>query len=156
MGEQEATPMPTHQTHSNDSVPAATMAEVSATVFAAATGVEPPERATSVLSFIEAHQRADAEWRQSIEERIHAEARAEALCLRNAVLAALDRVERLGTTRGYERCLNAIEAALDESRFGEVHDWYVREVAKAFADGHVAVRVDHIVHPKHRLLTRWQ
>src|SRR5690606_13667343 len=57
----------------------ATMAELSAAAFTAATGAEPPEEAVSVLTFIEAHQRAEAEWRQSIEERLHVEARAEAL-----------------------------------------------------------------------------
>lgn len=136
--------------------PAPTMADVAAAAFTEATGVAAPEGATAVLSFIEAHQRAEAEWRQSIEERLHVEARAEALCLRNAIHAALDRVERFGTTRSYEDCLNAIEDALVESRVGQVRCWYVKKVAEAFADEHVAARVDHIVHPKHRLLTRWQ
>lgn len=87
---------------------------------------------SELLSAIGRQMERDAEHRQNFLDRIHNEAKAEALALRHGVMHALETVTYGGTTAQYEDCLQEIQLALDVSRFdGPVKRWYIEQEENA-------------------------
>lgn len=118
------------------------MVDVAAAVIEEGEGTE----VLGVLSAVMNCMQADRDHWAGIQDSWLAQAKAEARAMKDGVYWALSQSESGGTTRQYERTLEAIEDAIADARFGPISDWYVKQYTEHGPFG------DFPCHPKYRTL----